>query len=111
MGAGLIDDFTINILSVPFCPYHFVHTIVSVPFCPLPFCPRTSGSSNSTTKTWYLFVDCDKIMLKRQPSVGSAHFFNFSTLAYKRRSLVPAPYKLHGSLYCIFVYSFNRSRQ
>src|SRR6218665_2090878 len=56
MRAGLIDDFIRNILSVPFCPYHFVHailsntilpvyhfvhTILSVPFCPLPFCPRT----------------------------------------------------------------------
>src|SRR6218665_2524822 len=56
MGAGLIDDFIGNILSVPFCPchfihtilsnailsvYHFVRTILSVPFCPLPFCPRT----------------------------------------------------------------------
>src|SRR6218665_1102948 len=58
MGAGLIDHFIRNILSVPFCPYHFVHTIfsntilsiyhfvhtiLSVPFCPLPFCPRTGG--------------------------------------------------------------------
>src|SRR6218665_613979 len=56
MGAGLIDDFIRSILSVPFCPYHFVHailsnnilsvyhfvrTILSVTFCPLPFCPRT----------------------------------------------------------------------
>jgi len=24
MRAGLIDDFIRNILSVPFCPYHFV---------------------------------------------------------------------------------------
>src|SRR6218665_873876 len=45
-----------TILSVPFCPYHFVHTILShtilsvyhfartilsVPFCPVPFCPVT----------------------------------------------------------------------
>src|SRR6218665_2363111 len=52
MGAGLIDDFIRNILSVPFCPchfvhtilsnailsvYHFVHTILSVPFCPYHF--------------------------------------------------------------------------
>src|SRR6218665_1960737 len=59
MRAGLIDDFIRNILSVPFCPchfvhtilsntilpvYHFVHTILSVPFCPLPFCPRTQKS-------------------------------------------------------------------
>ena len=29
MGAGLIDDFIRDILSVPFCPYHFVHTILS----------------------------------------------------------------------------------
>jgi len=56
MGAGLIYDFIRNILAIPFCPYHFVHTILSntilsvyhfvhtilyVPFCPLPFCPRT----------------------------------------------------------------------
>src|SRR6218665_2061995 len=58
-GSGinvLIDDFIIKVLSIPFCPYHFVrtilsntilsvyhfvHTIFSVPFCPLPFCPRT----------------------------------------------------------------------
>src|SRR6218665_1227840 len=58
MGAGLIDNFIRNILSVPFCPYyfvhtilsntilsayHFVHTILSVPFCPIPFCPVTPG--------------------------------------------------------------------
>src|SRR6218665_117548 len=57
MGVGLIDDYIRNILAIPFCPYHFVHTILSntnlsvyhfvhtilsVPFCPLPFCPRTS---------------------------------------------------------------------
>src|SRR6218665_418963 len=63
MGAGLIDDFIRNILSVPFCPchfvhtilsnailsvYHFVHTILSVPFCPLPYCPRTRYISNLT---------------------------------------------------------------
>src|SRR6218665_106094 len=57
MGAGLIDDYIRNILAIPFCPYHFVHTILSntilsvyhfvrilflsVPFCTLPFCPRT----------------------------------------------------------------------
>src|SRR6218665_3840660 len=50
MGSGLIDAFIPNILSVPFCPchlvhtilsnailsvYHFVDTILSVPFCPL----------------------------------------------------------------------------
>jgi len=29
MGAAFIDDFIRNILSVPFCPYHFVHTILS----------------------------------------------------------------------------------
>src|SRR6218665_886059 len=54
MGAGLIDDLSVIVFSVPFCPchfvytilsntilsvYHFVHTILSVPFCPLPFCP------------------------------------------------------------------------
>src|SRR6218665_1475192 len=59
MVAGLIDDFICDILSVPFCPFHFVHTILSntilsvyhfahtilsVPFCPLPFCPRTPTS-------------------------------------------------------------------
>src|SRR6218665_395275 len=27
--------FVHTILSVPFCPYHFVR----IPFCPLPFCP------------------------------------------------------------------------
>src|SRR6218665_3984654 len=27
------------ILSVPFCPYHFVRTILSVPFCPYHFVP------------------------------------------------------------------------
>ena len=32
------------ILSVQFCPYHFVRTILSVPFWPLPFCPRTPPS-------------------------------------------------------------------
>src|SRR6218665_2408646 len=37
MRLGLIDDYIRIILSVPFCPYHFVH----IPFCPLPFCPRT----------------------------------------------------------------------
>src|SRR6218665_2359725 len=52
MGARLIDNFIRNILSVPFCPchfvntilsnailsvYHFVHTILSVPFCPYHF--------------------------------------------------------------------------
>ena len=37
--AGLLDYLLI--LSVPFCPYHFVRTILSVPFCPVPFCPRT----------------------------------------------------------------------
>ena len=40
--AGLIDDFICNILSIPFCSYHFVHailsnTILSVPFCPYHF--------------------------------------------------------------------------
>ena len=30
MGAGLIDDFIRNILSAPFCPYHFV---LWIPFC------------------------------------------------------------------------------
>ena len=33
MGAGLIDDFIHNILSIPFCPYHFVR----IPFCPYHF--------------------------------------------------------------------------
>src|SRR6218665_445401 len=62
MGAGLIDDFIRNILSIPFCPchfvhtilsnailsvYHYVHTILSVPFCPLPFCPRTASKQCS----------------------------------------------------------------
>src|SRR6218665_394588 len=39
MKAGFIDDFIRNILSVPFCPYHFVRTILSVPFCPHHFVP------------------------------------------------------------------------
>src|SRR6218665_2780914 len=66
MGAELIDDFIRNILSVPFCPCHFVHTILSntifsaypivhtilsVPFCPLPFCPRTSLSLTTRSTT------------------------------------------------------------
>jgi len=61
MGARLIDDFTRNISSVPFCPYHFVHTILSntilsvyhfvhtilsLSFCPIPFCPRTIYTSS-----------------------------------------------------------------
>src|SRR6218665_4004861 len=48
MRAKLIDDFIRNILSVPFCPYHFVHAILSntilsvyhffrIPFCPYHF--------------------------------------------------------------------------
>src|SRR6218665_3406036 len=65
-GSGinvLIDDFIVKVLSVPFCPYHFVrtilsntilsvyhfvHTILSVPFCPLPFCPRTNAGHKSS---------------------------------------------------------------
>ena len=69
MGAGLIDDFIRDILSVPFCPfhflhtilsntilslYHFVHTILSVPFCPIPFCPYTILSN--TILSLYHFV-------------------------------------------------------
>src|SRR6218665_2403699 len=45
-----------HFLHIPFCPYHFVHTIFSntifsiyhfvhtissIPFCPIPFCPIT----------------------------------------------------------------------
>ena len=51
MGSGsgivLTDDFirailSHAILSVPFCPYHFVRiTFCPLPFCLLPFCPRT----------------------------------------------------------------------
>ena len=41
MGAGLIDDFIRDILSVPFCPYHFVHTILHIPFCPYHFIHTT----------------------------------------------------------------------
>ena len=62
MGAGLIVDFIPDILSVPFCPYHFVYTILSntilsvyhlsVPFCPLPFCPRTLLELNN----YYILV-------------------------------------------------------
>ena len=38
MGAGLIDDFIGNILSVPFCPYHFVQChFVRIPLCPYRF--------------------------------------------------------------------------
>jgi len=33
MEAGLIDDFIRNVLSVPFCPYHFVqYHFVLVPY-------------------------------------------------------------------------------
>src|SRR6218665_2979023 len=46
MGAGLIDDFIGNILSVPFYPYHFVQChFVRIPFCPIPFCPIESCRS------------------------------------------------------------------
>src|SRR6218665_2293585 len=39
--------FVRTILSIPFCPYHFVpyhfvRTILSVPLCPVPFCPVTT---------------------------------------------------------------------
>src|SRR6218665_3977822 len=38
MGAGLIDDFIRNILSLPLCPYHFVQChFVRIPFCPYHF--------------------------------------------------------------------------
>src|SRR6218665_4091088 len=37
MEAGLIDDFIRDILSVPFCPYHFFHSILSIAFCPYHF--------------------------------------------------------------------------
>src|SRR6218665_3688416 len=65
MGAGLIDDFIRNILSIPFCPchfvrtilsntilsvYHFVRAILSVPFCPLPFCPVTPRGAPDTAR-------------------------------------------------------------
>src|SRR6218665_2852067 len=51
----------LNILFLPFCPYHFVHailsntilsvyhfvhTILSVAFFPLPFCPKTMMQYN-----------------------------------------------------------------
>src|SRR6218665_2816416 len=45
MRAGLIDDFIRNSLSVPICPYHFVHAILSntilsvYHFVRIPFCP------------------------------------------------------------------------
>ena len=63
-GSGIDWWLIRNILSVPFCPchflhtilsnailsvYHFVHTILSVPFCPLPYCPRTHGWHAFTT--------------------------------------------------------------
>src|SRR6218665_2314856 len=33
MGAGLIDDFILSILFIPFCPYHFVryHFVLEPP--------------------------------------------------------------------------------
>src|SRR6218665_3558886 len=38
IGAGLIDDFIRNILSIPFCPCHFVQcNFVRIPFCPYHF--------------------------------------------------------------------------
>src|SRR6218665_2632763 len=49
-GSGinvLIDDFIVKVLSIPFCPYHFVqYHFVRIPFCPytilsVPFCPYT----------------------------------------------------------------------
>src|SRR6218665_1405515 len=70
-GSGinaLIDDFIVKVLSVPFCPYHFVrtilsnailsvyhfvHTILSVPFCPLPFCPRTGHTPDFILSTFW----------------------------------------------------------
>src|SRR6218665_3747589 len=79
MRAGLIDDFIRNILSVPFCPchfvhailsntilpvYHFVHTILSVPFCPLPFCPRTLSSTPSA-KTHRVEIAFEKREVRR----------------------------------------------
>src|SRR6218665_407122 len=63
----LIDDFIGKVLSVPFCPYHFVrtilsntilsvyhfvHTILPVPFCPLPFCPRTVKRHPTIKRKW-----------------------------------------------------------
>src|SRR6218665_2405944 len=49
--AGLIDNLIRTILSVPFCPYHFVkyhfvhtilsNTILTIPFCQIPFRPYT----------------------------------------------------------------------
>src|SRR6218665_152189 len=47
-GQGLNPQnptYVAAILSMPFCPYHFVqYHFARIPFCPLPFCPRTSGS-------------------------------------------------------------------
>src|SRR6218665_2523467 len=41
MGAGLIDDFILNILSVPFCLYHYfcLYHFVQYHFVRIRFCP------------------------------------------------------------------------
>src|SRR6218665_1783527 len=41
---------SVQFVSVPFCPYHFVPTICAKPFCPyiilsIPFCPKTASRS------------------------------------------------------------------
>src|SRR6218665_1296642 len=78
MGAGLIDDFIRDILCVPFCPYHFVHTILShtilsvyhfvrtilsVPFCPVPFCPVTlAGGRYPEVETTLLYREARRVL-------------------------------------------------
>src|SRR6218665_2090999 len=41
------------LLSVPFCPFHFVRDILSVTFCPLPFCPKTIHVGHYRTMVSY----------------------------------------------------------
>ena len=74
MRAGLIGDFIRNILSLPFCPchfvqYHFVHTILSVPFCPLPFCPRTHCHSIQNNFQGYQIYNTKWNLYK--PNIGN----------------------------------------
>jgi len=71
-----------TILSIPFCPYHFVqylfvHTILSVPFCPLPFYPVTSTSVKLLNLSWpmvdliafLMHLRCLSVYLSFCPSV------------------------------------------
>src|SRR6218665_1683153 len=69
MGAGLIDHFihVRNILSAPFCPYHFVHIILSIPFCPRTDQPQCasetifSGGPRTETKFTKWFVSLKRL--------------------------------------------------